>query len=445
VESAWIDVPSVIGWMRPVIVVPASTFAGLSPEQFDAILAHELAHIRRHDYFVNALQSVLEVLLFYHPAVWWVSHQVRLEREHCCDDIAVEVCGDRVAYANALACLEERRATAAFAMGATGGHLLTRVRRLIRRTPAAPNRRSAWAAIAATCALVALGLTTYDSRPLLARPSASVASVSTLAATPTSDPPKTTSTAPTPTRVPRNAPRAAASSPQVGLVTFNVQVVDPQGGTLPGATVTFGSASGGAAATAVTNASGRAAFASVQPGTYDLTISQPGFQRSISRLDVGPNGLNVRVRLEVGSVSETVTVVSPMPLAAAITPEPTVEPTRAPEPTAQQTGNAPVVVDSLDQSGPVRVGGDIKAPRKIHDVKPAYPDDALASGVAGTVILEAVIARDGSVRDARPVRSVPMLDQAAIDAVRQWRFTPTLLNGAEVEVRMTVTINFRAQ
>ena len=91
---------------------------------------------------------------------------------------------------------------------------------------------------------------------------------------------------------------------------------------------------------------------------------------------------------------------------------------------------------------PVRVGGEIREPKKIRDVKPYYPPEAQAAGVQGIVIMEAVIDRDGYVRDARVLRSVPILDQAATDAVRQWQFTPTLLNGVPVEVIMTVTVNF---
>jgi TonB family protein len=91
---------------------------------------------------------------------------------------------------------------------------------------------------------------------------------------------------------------------------------------------------------------------------------------------------------------------------------------------------------------PLRVGGDIKEPRKIRDVKPVYPQDALAAGVQGVVIMEAVIGPAGNVTDAKILRSVPLLDQAALDAVRQWEFTPTLLNGVPVPVIMTVTVNF---
>lgn len=95
--------------------------------------------------------------------------------------------------------------------------------------------------------------------------------------------------------------------------------------------------------------------------------------------------------------------------------------------------------------GPLRVGGPIKPPIKIHNVAPIYPDDAKAAHVAGVVIIEVTIAKDGSVSDARILRSVPMLDLAALDAVRQWIFTPTLLNGIPVELVMTTTVNFTPQ
>jgi beta-lactamase regulating signal transducer with metallopeptidase domain len=131
-ESAIVDVPTVIGWLKPVVLLPASALAGLTPEQLEAILAHELAHIRRHDYAVNLLQTLVETLLFYHPAVWWLSRRIRAERENCCDDLAVSLCGDPYTYARALADLEELRgARGRLVLAASGGSLLQRVRRLL--------------------------------------------------------------------------------------------------------------------------------------------------------------------------------------------------------------------------------------------------------------------------------------------------------------------------
>jgi beta-lactamase regulating signal transducer with metallopeptidase domain len=155
-ESTLVDVPTVIGFIKPVVLLPASALSGLSAGQLEAILAHELAHIRRHDYLVNLLQTLVETLLFYHPAVWWLSRRIRAEREHCCDDLAVSLCGDPIAYANALADLEALRSNHHhFVMAATGGSLLHRVRRLIGAPPSHAGRAPAW--LAGSAALILIG------------------------------------------------------------------------------------------------------------------------------------------------------------------------------------------------------------------------------------------------------------------------------------------------
>ncbi|HEY2586173.1 MAG TPA: M56 family metallopeptidase [Tepidisphaeraceae bacterium] len=135
VISMLAQTPMVIGCLRPVVLLPAAIVTGLTPGQLEGILAHELAHIRRHDYLVNLFQVLAETLLFYHPAVWWISRRIRLEREQCCDEIAVRACGDRCAYAESLAALAEVRLNAVLALAARGsgrGELLARIRRILR-------------------------------------------------------------------------------------------------------------------------------------------------------------------------------------------------------------------------------------------------------------------------------------------------------------------------
>ena len=167
--STWVTVPTVTGWIRPAVIVPTCALTGLSPEQLEAVLAHELAHIRRHDYLVNLLQIVVESLLFYHPAVWWVSRQVRAEREHSCDDVAVATCGDALTYARALTALELSRAQLpALALAANGGSLLHRIRRLAGEdVPARPAALPALVAMAVlTAGALAIGNTTQaETRP----------------------------------------------------------------------------------------------------------------------------------------------------------------------------------------------------------------------------------------------------------------------------------------
>jgi beta-lactamase regulating signal transducer with metallopeptidase domain len=134
-QSTTVDVPSAVGWLRPVVLLPASALVGLPARQLEMILAHELAHIRRYDFVVNLAQTLVETLLFYHPAVWWVSHVIRVEREHCCDDIAAGASGSSLSYARALTALEELRVLPSLApspaLSALGGSLPERVRRLV--------------------------------------------------------------------------------------------------------------------------------------------------------------------------------------------------------------------------------------------------------------------------------------------------------------------------
>ncbi|HUP47806.1 MAG TPA: M56 family metallopeptidase, partial [Thermoanaerobaculia bacterium] len=158
IESAAVDVPSVVGFLKPVVLVPASSLSGLSPRQLEMILAHELAHIRRHDYVVNMLQSVAETLLFFHPAAWWISRQIRIERENCCDDLAVAVCGNAIEYARALTQLEELRAGPSLALAVSGGSLLDRIRRLAGRGER--KMVNGWTAVAAAVSFAVVMIVT---------------------------------------------------------------------------------------------------------------------------------------------------------------------------------------------------------------------------------------------------------------------------------------------
>lgn len=133
-RSSAVTVPAVVGMLRPVVLWPAATFTGFAPEYVEAILVHELAHVRRHDPLVNLLQAVIETIFFHHPAVWWISRRVRDEREHCADELAVVALGQpaaRLRYATALVMLEERRRRRpALAVASDGGCLVGRIGRL---------------------------------------------------------------------------------------------------------------------------------------------------------------------------------------------------------------------------------------------------------------------------------------------------------------------------
>jgi beta-lactamase regulating signal transducer with metallopeptidase domain len=163
--SSRVDVPLVIGWLRPIVLVPIGAMTGLPPEYVEVLLTHELAHVRRRDYLVNLLQRSAEAMLFYHPAIWWVSEQIRIEREACCDDIVVAMHGDALMYARALTTLEAMRSAGPqLQVAANGPSLLHRIRRLL------GERISPWqmmpgpAAVAAIVALWFIGISVVAAR-----------------------------------------------------------------------------------------------------------------------------------------------------------------------------------------------------------------------------------------------------------------------------------------
>jgi beta-lactamase regulating signal transducer with metallopeptidase domain len=155
-ECHRLDAPAVLGWFRPVVLLPVKALTGLNEEQIGAVIAHELAHIRRFDCFVNLFQIATETLLFYHPAVWWVSQRVRAEREHCCDDEAIAICGDAVNYARALTLMEEWRKAPALMMAANRSPLAERVVRVLGLNGATGRIRLAGMGVSFVCLAGAL-------------------------------------------------------------------------------------------------------------------------------------------------------------------------------------------------------------------------------------------------------------------------------------------------
>jgi uncharacterized protein (TIGR03435 family) len=154
--SGLLDAPATIGWLRPVVLVPAGALAGMPPAQMEALLLHELAHIRRYDYLVHLLQSVVEAVLFYHPGVWWISCHMRTERELCCDDTAVAIGGDAVAYARALAEFDSARFLQPAVVAANGGSVAGRIARLLGQSSTS-SRASSGSTTAPALLLLALG------------------------------------------------------------------------------------------------------------------------------------------------------------------------------------------------------------------------------------------------------------------------------------------------
>jgi len=207
-ECLHLQAPAVVGWFRPVILLPVTALTGLTELQLRAVIAHELAHVKRLDCFVNLFQIAAETLLFYHPAVWWLSNRIRAERENCCDDAAIAACGNAVEYARALTLLAERRAAPALAMAANRSPLAARVARLLGLTSLGAGVRSAGLAASVLCLSTAL---LAGNAFLGAERTASAAQSQSSSQSPSPDP-VILVTAPRPDKPKRPAPSALPSA-----------------------------------------------------------------------------------------------------------------------------------------------------------------------------------------------------------------------------------------
>ncbi len=202
----WLQAPSVIGWFRPIVFLPIKALTGLSEDQLQLVIAHELAHIQRFDPFVNVSQIAVETLLFYHPAVWWLNKRIRTEREHCCDEIAVSLCGNALEYARALTLMEEWRSAPAFAMAANGGPLTDRILRVLGLRTLGAGMRGIGLAASLMClaaALMAGNVFLHLAHPALVRANSSLQATSSPAPSPR----------PAANAVPTPKPSAAHQSP----------------------------------------------------------------------------------------------------------------------------------------------------------------------------------------------------------------------------------------
>jgi beta-lactamase regulating signal transducer with metallopeptidase domain len=169
-ESPRVGVPAVIGFFRPIVLLPMRALTGLTPEQLEAVIAHELGHIKRFDVAVNFLQVVAETLFFFHPAVWWLNRRIRADREDCCDDVAVRACGESVGYARALATMAGWRDVPTLAMASTGGPVAARVARLLGMRPRGDARTASMftASLVLATALIAGAVSIGVVRPVFA-------------------------------------------------------------------------------------------------------------------------------------------------------------------------------------------------------------------------------------------------------------------------------------
>ncbi|MGP8260499.1 MAG: TonB family protein [Acidobacteriaceae bacterium] len=440
-HSALVQVPTVIGWLRPVVLIPASCLSGLSTMQIEAILAHELAHIRRHDYLVSVLQSVIETLLFYHPAVWWVSRQVRRERECCCDEMAVAVGGDRLAYARALSVLEERRAALPeFVLGANGGVLTMRIRRLLGcKEDAAVSQLAAYAVLTVLLAVAGAYVVTA------ARAEVNALSHAVRTASPmeleAASPLNALIAAPVvrefrlkaPVMMAQaEAPEAPASPPQSPPKSFDRAVT----AMLDGPAHDLG------------------------PGYGMISWSFPVYPPEAKAAGIqGVVALKVTIT-NTGTVEDIQVISGPQELRqstidavkqwkfdpswdhgysvgvktiGAIYSLPSVAPVVGPAPPADEAA-----------AGVKQFGGDVTAPRIISEPWPGYTELARRDKVEGVVTVGLVVDEHGLPQHVKLLRGLgDGLDEKAVEAVKKYVFKPAMENGKPVAVYLNVEVKFQ--
>jgi len=428
--------PATFGVVRPVVLLP-----GILREQPNdiqrALIAHELIHVNRRDWFWVVCEELLLAVCWFNPATWWIVSQLRRTREEAVDELAVLVTGSRRTYAKALLAFAGDATLAPAPAFAERRHLVRRITLLTREAVMSSTRIVFSCAVMAIVLLVggwysasAFPLVTDESMPQAQGPGPLERRAT--AASPQNPPPK---------RTDYEAPEYPAEARAVGASgIINLRLTLDEVGRVGEARRTSFSltTTNPAVSFSLDNSSPEAfqAFANkavlrdkdgnVADNRMLLRIADALTDSAIRAVQnwryeppaSGPVTFDVRVHFSMDGETST-------------------------------AANVPRVgtpqVSTVDAAGAVRVGGNIKAPVKIKDVRPVYPPVAQQARVSGMVIVEARIGADGSVEAVQVLRSIPLLDEAALEAVRQWKFTPTLLNGVPVPVMMTMTVNFTLQ
>ena len=428
--------PVTFGLRTPIVLLPEA-LKDQPVEIQRAVLTHELWHVRRRDWAWTVLEESVRALLWFHPSIWMLLTHIQATREEVVDELTVLATGSRRSYVDALIVFADRQPLFAATAFARRRHLVHRIVLISKEAVMSPRRVVLFGALflAAVCSA---GWYSVQAFPLTQTADGSALSnrepgpVERRAKPVTPENPVPRRTYHVPADYPPEAETAGARGTVIVRVTLDEagQIAETR---VTGFSMTVGDR-GTVSMTTNSNANLDAALNSQlrlspglepQPTRAILESSSTAALRAVRQWQYaapadGP--LAFAVIVPIGPQS-----------AGAIPPPP---PPPPPAPGAAASDMA---------QGAVRVGGSIAPPVKLRNVNPAYPPDALAARVQGVVIIEARIEPDGRVSQTRVLRSIPMLDDAAVEAVRQWEFTPTLLNGEPVPVLMTTTVNFSLQ
>ena len=382
-ESAAVAVPMTWGSIAPVVLLPESA-REWPANRLHAVVLHELVHVRRHDLLAQMAAQAACCLYWFHPLVWIAARQLRKERESACDDAVLSIGVPAPDYAGHLLemarALVARRSLADAPAMAEAGGLEDRVRAVLDsgRNRAPLNRRLA-AMVATLAFALALPLTLVTLQ---------------------------------------------AQGPTGAL---NGIVQDISRARVPGTTLQIKNLDGKNEEVGTVNPAGEFGFGALPPGRYSIEARARGFALGKTEITVeSGRTVSAVITLPMGQITESVTVKGSRPATGSLAPaaQPPAAPTRVPQ--------------------RIAVGGNVQVAKIIRQTRPIYPEDLKAQGISGTVILKAVISTTGEPLNPQVVNTAVNfgLAQAALDAVKQWRYQPTLLNGQPVEVTTTIQVTF---
>ena len=422
--------PVTFGILRPVILLPKA-LAGASEDIQRAVLSHELFHVKRRDWGWLLIEETICAILWFNPAIWWLVSRIHLAREVVVDELAVLATGRRRAYVEALMAFADGTSLAPTAAFGSRPQLFNRIV-MLSKEAGMSSRRLVFTCAAAFAVIPVGTWHTIGAFPLTASVGAPQAARHETPGPLEQRANPITPENPVPRRTMYEAPEypvEARTANARGSVTVMI-TLDELGrvaevrrialsvGT-PTATAQFRDAKSADLQKFMVNRSPAESDAIRAAG---FAMQEAAF-RAVEQWRYDPPA--------AGPIA--------FPIVVSFAPDGEVTASRG-------RGAAPQVPSgNLSAPGALRVGGNIKTPTKIRDVRPVYPPIAQSARVTGVVVLEVLVGPDGHVQEAQVLRSIPLLDGAAIDAVKQWQFTPTLLNGVAVPVIMTVTVNFALQ
>jgi beta-lactamase regulating signal transducer with metallopeptidase domain len=378
------------GFVRPKVILPR-TAHDWTGERIRVVLAHELAHVKRGDWLIQMVAEMARAGYWFNPVMWVACRRLRLESEQATDDVVLHAGINGSEYAS---------------------HLLDLAR--------AFSRHGAWLPA-----------------PAIARPSSLERRVSAMLNDRVNRAPVT--------RFARlgiitalSAVAIAVASAQGTFSIFSGTVFDPLNGYLPNVTMTLTNTQSGAKHEIHSDRTGHFEFVGLPPGAYSLEAFLPGFSVLRGSLDLTGRDVQRDVTLKIGSLEETISV-SASPGAA------NASPARPPVARRPVPDKFAAMKTCSDRSPAGSMGGNLRQPTKVVDVKPVYPSQLAEAGTGGVFVFAARIGTDGTISDLQTTSGTnPDLELAAANAIRQWEFTPTLLNCVAVEVPMKITVSFRA-